>query len=523
MGLKNISIRTGLLTLLLLTTLLLLIVSGMGVVAIKKDRETLTAQNQIQGIELGNLMSGYNQTLSARASATLAVRKIEIGLLDDGAKETGVVEKHLHQSQEDIERVIKSANADPKQQALAQDVLKTYQAYFQQGMTPMLSALQKQYTDEYYEVLEKQLGPLSEAFDLSIQNFRQYAQQLSEQGLAQSESNERTMLLLIAIASLLSITLVALAWVALRHMLLKPLDYAIEQLEQVAGGNLTRRLIQGGDNELGRLNDAIGRMQGSLLESVSQVRDASTQIDLGSRELFEENAQLSQRTEESVAALEQTAASMEQLSATVKLNADHAELAHQLANNVSNTSSRSNESVCYVIEKMQEIATSAKRINDILSVIDGIAFQTNILALNASVESARAGEQGRGFAVVAGEVRNLAQHSAQAAKEIRALILDSQMRVSEGLELASKAGETMDEVTDEIIRITQLMRDISTATQEQHRGIEQVNVAFTQIDKVAQHNAQLVKASSATTQSLEQQSQLLMRSMALFQVDPRLS
>ncbi|XYQ54074.1 methyl-accepting chemotaxis protein [Pectobacterium carotovorum] len=523
MGLKNISIRTGLLTLLLLTTLLLLIVSSMGVVAIKKDRETLTAQNQIQGIELGNLMSGYNQTLSARASATLAVRKIEIGLLDDGAKETGVVEKHLRQSQEDIERVIKSANADPKQQALAQDVLKTYQAYFQQGMTPMLSALQKQYTDEYYDVLEKQLGPLSEAFDLSIQNFRQYAQQLSEQGLAQSEHNERIMLLLIAIASLLSITLVVLAWVALRHMLLKPLDYAIEQLEQVAGGNLTRRLIQGGNNELGRLNDAIGRMQGALLESVSQVRDASTQIDLGSRELFEENAQLSQRTEESVAALEQTAASMEQLSATVKLNADHAELAHQLANNVSNTSSRSNESVCYVIEKMQEIATSAKRINDILSVIDGIAFQTNILALNASVESARAGEQGRGFAVVAGEVRNLAQHSAQAAKEIRALILDSQTRVSEGLELASKAGETMDEVTDEIIRITQLMRDISTATQEQHRGIEQVNVAFTQIDKVAQHNAQLVKASSATTQSLEQQSQQLMRSMALFQVDPRLS
>ncbi|MBN3063385.1 Tar ligand binding domain-containing protein [Pectobacterium aquaticum] len=523
MRLKNISIRTGLLTLLLLTTLLLLIVSSMGVVAIKKDRETLTAQNQIQGIELGNLMSGYNQTLSARASATLAVRKIEIGLLDDGTKETGVVEKHLRQSQEDIDRVIKSANADPKQQTLAQDVLKTYQAYFQQGMTPMLSALQKQYTDEYYDVLEKQLGPLSEAFDLSIQNFRQYAQQLSEQGLAQSERNERIMLLLIAIASLLSITLVALAWIALRHMLLKPLDYAIEQLELVAGGNLTRRLIQGGDNELGRLNDAIGRMQGALLESVSQVRDASTQIDLGSRELFEENAQLSQRTEESVAALEQTAASMEQLSATVKLNADHAELAHQLANNVSNTSSRSNKSVCYVIEKMQEIATSAKRINDILSVIDGIAFQTNILALNASVESARAGEQGRGFAVVAGEVRNLAQHSAQAAKEIRALILDSQTRVSEGLELATKAGETMDEVTDEIIRITQLMRDISTATQEQHRGIEQVNVAFTQIDKVAQHNAQLVKASSATTQSLEQQSQQLMRSMALFQVEPRLS
>nr|WP_113864910.1 methyl-accepting chemotaxis protein [Brenneria salicis]NMN90666.1 methyl-accepting chemotaxis sensory transducer with TarH sensor [Brenneria salicis ATCC 15712 = DSM 30166]RBP66838.1 methyl-accepting chemotaxis sensory transducer with TarH sensor [Brenneria salicis ATCC 15712 = DSM 30166]RLM32178.1 chemotaxis protein [Brenneria salicis ATCC 15712 = DSM 30166] len=518
MDLKNLSIRTGLLTLLLLTMLLLLLVSGMGILAIKKDRQALTAQNQIQGIELGNLMSGYNLTLRARASATLAVRKIEMGRLEEGEQETGIVEANLRQSQQDINLVVNSVEADTQRYQLAQDVQKTYQAYLEQGMTPMLSALQKQYTDEYYDVLEKQFGPLSDAFDKSIQAFRAHAQMLSEQGMAQSVQNERQMLMLIVIACLLSVALVALAWIALRHLLLKPLDHAIKQLEYVAAGDLTHRLLHGGSNELGRLNDAIGRMQTALLESVSQVRDASTRIDLGSRELFEENIQLSQRTEESVAALEQTAASMEQLSATVKQNADHAELAHQLANNVSDTSGRSNESVCYVIEKMQEIANSAKRINDILSVIDGIAFQTNILALNASVESARAGEQGRGFAVVAGEVRNLAQHSAQAAKEIRSLILDSQTRISEGLELASRAGETMDEVTDEITRITRLMKDISNATQEQYRGIEQVNIAFSQIDKVAQQNAQLVKASSDTTQSLEQQSQQLMRSMAVFQM-----
>ncbi|MEE3652301.1 MULTISPECIES: methyl-accepting chemotaxis protein [unclassified Brenneria] len=518
MGLKNISIRAGLLTLLLSTTLLLLIVSGMGILALKKDRESLLVLNQTQGIELGSLMNGYNQTLRARASATLAVRKIEMGQLEAGTQETEEVETALLQSRKEIDRVMASVESDTQRHGLAQEVAKTYQAYLEQGMMPILSSLQKQYTDEYYEVLEKQLGPLSAAFDKSIQDFRLHAQQLSEQGLAQSEGNERIMLLLIAISCLLSMALAMLGWVALRHMLLKPLEQAIEQLEHVANGDLTRRLLQGGSNELGRLGDAIGRMQGALLDSVSQVRDASTQIDLGSRELFEENTHLSQRTEESVAALEQTAASMEQLSATVKLNAEHAEQAHQVANNASDICDLSNESVCYVIEKMQEIATSAKRINDILGVIDGIAFQTNILALNASVESARAGEQGRGFAVVAGEVRNLAQHSAQAAKEIRSLILDSQERVSEGLELASRAGATMDEVTEEIMRITRLMKDISNATQEQHRGIEQVNIAFTQIDKVAQQNAQLVKASSATTQSLEEQSQQLMRSMALFQV-----
>ncbi|PWC15807.1 methyl-accepting chemotaxis protein [Brenneria roseae subsp. americana] len=518
MGLKNISIRAGLLTLLLLMTLLLLIVSSMGILAIKKDKEALLALNQIQGTELSSLMNGYNLTLRARASATLAVRKIEMGRLEEGTQETGIMEKNLLQSQQDISHVMASVEPDTQRNVLAQEVQKTYQAYLEQGMMPMLSSLQKQYTDEYYDVLEKQLGPLSDAFDQSIQTFRLHAQQLSEQRLALSERNEQLMLLLIVISCLLSVALAGLAWIALRHMLLKPLDNAIEQLEHVAMGDLTHRLMLGGSNELGRLNDAIGRMQGALLDSVSQVRDASTQIDHASHELFESNIRLSQRTEESAASLEQTAASMEQLSATVKNNAEHAELAHQIANSAADTSGLSSESVCYVIEKMQEIDTSAKRINDILGVIDGIAFQTNILALNASVESARAGEQGRGFAVVAGEVRNLAQNSAQAAKEIRALITDSQTRISEGLDLASRAGETMDEMDEAIMRITQLMKSISNATQEQYRGIEQVNIAFTQIDKAAQQNTQLVKSFSTTTQSLEEQSMQLMRSMAAFQM-----
>ncbi|ATA22673.1 chemotaxis protein [Brenneria goodwinii] len=518
MGLKNISIRAGLLTLLLLTTLLLLIVSGMGILAIKNDKEALLSLNKIQGTELSSLMNGYNLTLRARASAALAVRKIEIGLLDDGTKETATVENNLLQSQKEIALVMASIEPDTQRHSLAQEVEKTYQVYLEQGMMPMLSSLQKQYTDEYYDVLEKQLGPLSDAFDKSIQDFRLYAQQLSEQRLALSAHNERVMRLLIIISCLLSVALAGLAWIALRHMLLKPLDHAIDQLERVATGDLTCRVMLGGNNELGRLNDAIGRMQGALLDAVRQVRDAGTQIDRGSRELFEENNRLSQRTEESAASLEQTAASMEQLSATVKNNAEHAEQAHQLANNVADTSGLSSESVCYVIEKMQEIDASAKRINDILGVIDGIAFQTNILALNASVESARAGEQGRGFAVVAGEVRNLAQHSGQAAKEIRALITDSQTRISEGLELASHAGETMDEMDGAIMRITQLMKNISNATQEQYRGIEQVNLAFTQIDKAAQQNTQLVRSFSVTTQSLEEQSQQLIRSMSLFQV-----
>jgi methyl-accepting chemotaxis protein len=323
---------------------------------------------------------------------------------------------------------------------------------------------------------------------------------------------------LMVIAILLTAGVIALAWLALRNMLLKPLNTAIVQLEQVAAGNLTHSDNALVSREINRLNAAISEMRESLMGSVLRVRDASSQIDIGSRELTAGNNNLAQRTESTATSLEQTAASMEQITATVKQNADNAEQAHQLAKTVSDTADRGSEMVCYVIEKMRDISGSSSRIGDILSVIDGIAFQTNILALNASVEAARAGEQGRGFAVVAGEVRNLASRSADAAKEIRTLISDSQTHVSEGSELAQQAGETMDEIASEVMRMTKLMREIASASQEQSRGIEQVNIAVIQMDETAQQNAALVQQSSAATRSLEEQSRELMEAMASFRL-----
>jgi methyl-accepting chemotaxis protein len=301
-------------------------------------------------------------------------------------------------------------------------------------------------------------------------------------------------------------------------MLLKPLNVSIQQLEQVAAGNLTPMQTEITSKEFSRLNAAIENMRHSLVGSVTRVRDASAQIDTGSRELTAGNVDLAQRTESTASSLEQTAASMEQITATVKQNAANAEQAHQLAKTVSDTADRGSEMVCYVIEKMQDISGSSARIADILSVIDGIAFQTNILALNASVEAARAGEQGRGFAVVAGEVRNLASRSADAAKEIRTLITDSQTHVGEGSNLAMQAGETMDEIASEVTRMTKLMREIANASHEQSRGIEQVNIAVNQMDETAQQNAALVQQSSAATHSLEQQSRELVAAMASFRL-----
>ncbi|VTR29740.1 Aspartate chemoreceptor protein [Serratia fonticola] len=327
---------------------------------------------------------------------------------------------------------------------------------------------------------------MSIAFEADLSEFRAFAMDIGQQHAREAESNASTKIILIVAAGLLSMLLAVLAWFAMRVILLRPLDESIVQLEHIAAGDLTHEISGEGDTEMGRLVSAMQRMQQSLVMSVSKVRDASSQIDTGSRELAAGNVHLAQRTEESAASLEQTAASMEQLTSTVKMNAENCEQANQLALSVSDIAEQGSDVVSQVMSKMQAITDSSRRIADIISVMDGISFQTNILALNAAVEAARAGEQGRGFAVVAGEVRSLAQRSAQSAKEIKGLIEVSQHRVREGEQMAATAAKTMNGITGEVGRVTALMREISAATREQSSGIEQVNLAVVQMDQVAQ-------------------------------------
>ncbi|WP_437610200.1 methyl-accepting chemotaxis protein [Erwinia sp. V71] len=516
--LNKLSIRTGLLALLALITLLLLVVSIMGIIAINKGTQSLDAINRIQGIEQNNLYQANAGLLRVRAVAALSVRKMEIGILDEATQQRQRAITYLAESQAQLKRFVDAGTVTAHGKTLADAVVGSYQNYVDNGIMPIMNALEKQSPDAYYAELEGDVSPLAGKFSAAVAEFGKYADEVSADQLKQAAANELQMKILIAFSCLLTFGLVIISWFVLRNLLLKPLDKAVAHLEHVASGDLTQAVPQGGCFELQRLNFALDRMQFELQDSVGRVRDASEQIDVGSRELSEGNLNLSQRTEESAASLEQTAASMEQLTATVKLNAENAQQAHQLARSVSDTADRGAEVVCYVIEKMQEISSSSARIADILSVIDGIAFQTNILALNASVEAARAGEQGRGFAVVASEVRELAQRSATAAKEIRVLISDSQTRVGEGNEMATKAGETMDEISSEVMRVTTLMKEISSASEEQSRGIEQVNQAVTQMDEVAQQNAALVEEASAATQSLEEQAQQLVASMAVFKV-----
>ena len=290
----------------------------------------------------------------------------------------------------------------------------------------------------------------------------------------------------------------------------KPINNAVRVAQAVAAGDLSLKISSTGKNEVGQLMTALDQMNQSLNTKMSQImgqlRISGEAIATASRQLVQGNMNLSSRTEEQASTVEETAASVEELSSTVKQNAQNAHEAKELAEAASKVAAKGGEVVSRVVLTMDQIHQSSKKISEIISVIDGISFQTNILALNAAVEAARAGEQGRGFAVVASEVRNLAQRSASAAKEIKGLIGDSVGKVELGSKLVAEAGQTMTETVDSIRRVTALMFDIANASQEQSEGIEQIGQAITQIDDVTQQNAALVEQASAASESLERQS-----------------
>ena len=319
-----------------------------------------------------------------------------------------------------------------------------------------------------------------------------------------------------AVLMLIVVTGSAMWW--LRTMLVQPLNQIRSHFERIAAGDLATPIQVYGRNEISMLFASLQRTQQSLIGTVGAVRDGAESILIGLQEIAEGNNDLSSRTEQQAASLEETAASMEQLTATVKQNADNARQASQLARDASATAAKGGELAGDVVTTMHDIANSSQKIGAITSVIDGIAFQTNILALNAAVEAARAGEQGRGFAVVAGEVRNLASRSAQAAKEIKVLIDESVSRVKHGSVLVENSGATMQDIVRSVTRVTDIMGEIASASDEQSRGIEQVTQAVTQMDQVTQQNAALVEESASAATALEEQAITLADAVAVFRL-----
>jgi methyl-accepting chemotaxis protein len=415
------------------------------------------------------------------------------------------------------EQLAKAKDVSEKGRALVAEMDKTEAAYSTVAVRILELALNNE-REAAIAKMNDDCRPLLTRLTHLSNEYAAFIRDRSVEILAESESNYALHRNVLIATCGLAIALAGGAgWVATLSII-RPIDQAVKLAETVARGDLATHITVTGKDEAAQLLAALSRMSQNLSGIVASVRMTSDNIATGSAEIAAGNADLSHRTEQQASALQQTASTMDQLGATVRNNAEAAQQANQLAVGASSVASEGGEVVNQVVATMKGIHESSRKIGDIIAVIDGIAFQTNILALNAAVEAARAGEQGRGFAVVASEVRSLAQRSAGAAKEIKALISRSVEQVEQGTVLVDQAGKTMDEIVHAIQRVTHIVGEISSASAEQSSGVEQVGEAVNHMDQATQQNAALVEESAAAAESLKGQAQQLVQAVAVFKL-----
>ncbi|MEC5218195.1 methyl-accepting chemotaxis protein [Actimicrobium sp. GrIS 1.19] len=409
-----------------------------------------------------------------------------------------------------------------QERKLAEQLGVHQKKFVEDGLKPAVEAMRSQNTQMATEILQGAMSqtyaPLQADFDALIGLQLDGAKAEFESGQARY-----TIVRSASVAAILGGVTLALimGWWLIRAICL-PLDRAVALARSVAAGDLTHDIEVESNNETGQLLQALKEMNASLIVTVGQVRQGTETIGVASREIASGNADLSSRTESQASSLEQTASSMEELTETVRQNAENARQANQLVISASDFATKGGQVVGQVVQTMGSITDSSRKIVDIIGVIDAIAFQTNILALNAAVEAARAGEQGRGFAVVAAEVRNLAQRSAGAAREIKGLIGDSVDKVGNGSKLVDEAGKTMQQIVQSVKQVADIMSEITAASQEQSAGISEVNQAIAQMDEMTQQNAALVEQAAAAAESLQDQAAALVQAVAVFNLGDRM-
>jgi methyl-accepting chemotaxis protein-1 (serine sensor receptor) len=426
-------------------------------------------------------------------------------------KTIGVVDKQWN--------IYTSGGLTTEERVLADKVAALRKKFVTEGMLPTADALRNNNVQQAMELMQgpmaQNYAPMQEAMDSLIKL------QL-DVGRAEFERSQ-TLYVMVRNGALtaMSIGLVLAIIIGMRliRAISAPLNASVRIARGVAGGDLTQQIYVNSNDETGQLLQALKDMNDSLINTVGKVRQGTETIGVASREIAAGNGDLSSRTESQASSLEETASSMEELTATVKQNADNARQANQLVVSASDFAVKGGNVVGQVVQTMGSIKESSRKIVDIIGVIDGIAFQTNILALNAAVEAARAGEQGRGFAVVAAEVRNLAQRSAGAAKEIKSLIGDSVEKVDAGSRLVDEAGQTMEQIVTSVKHVANIMSEITAASQEQSAGIGEINQAITQMDEMTQQNAALVEQAAAAAESMQEQAALLAEAVAAFKMD----
>ncbi len=491
---------------------------SMGVIGLSISRlntiADATQQMMDEPIKTERLVGDWYRNVRSGLTRTTAIaRSTDASLVDFFREEQRV----STQTSGEYYKLIQDRMDKPKEKALIEQVDGLRKAYLAQR--DAIYALKKEgKADEANKMLEEQYAPKVKRYIELIEALQQNQRDQVDQLAQDIQNTRRTSTQLLMVLGAISLALGALfSWI-LAGSVTKPLAKASDMAQRVASGDLTTSIVEHGKDEVGRLLASLQAMQSSLAQVVHNVRSGSESVSNASAEIAQGNNDLSARTEQQASALQETAASMEQLNSAVKQNADNARQANQLAMTASTVAVRGGEVVGQVVETMKGINDASRKISDIISVIDGIAFQTNILALNAAVEAARAGEQGRGFAVVASEVRSLAGRSAEAAKEIKALISSSVVRVEQGTALVDKAGDTMTEVVSSIRRVTDIMGEISAASSQQSAGVSQVGEAVTQMDQATQQNAALVEEMAAAASSLRSQANDLVETVAVFKL-----
>ncbi len=472
---------------------------------------TMYAERTVPALHISEIQT---RLLDSRLFIAAALQTPRDEVIAQAIREIGEHDKAIQTELQAFAQIARSAEVETRYQAF----LKAYKAYEEGAMRPALTFLKDGDLMEVRSVVVRQARPLFTELEKELHAIGELYAKEGKASFEQAQSRYSLMVKAVVVAVALALIGVVLYGRALVLSITRPLSQAVAVAEQVAAGDLTADIDVRGRDELARLLGALQAMNGSLADIVQRVRSAADSIATGSAQIATGNADLSQRTETQASNLQQTAASMEELAATVRQNAESARQADQVAATASGSAAKGGDVVGRVVGTMQDINTSSRRIADIIGVIDGIAFQTNILALNAAVEAARAGESGRGFAVVAGEVRNLAGRSAEAAREIKQLIGQSAETVESGTRQAADAGSSMQDIVSQVQKVTQLIAEISGASNQQTLGIEQVSEAVSELDKVTQANAALVEEAAAAAESLRGQANQLVETVANFRL-----
>ncbi|AZQ53629.1 methyl-accepting chemotaxis protein [Burkholderia cenocepacia] len=523
---RRLTVRTKLIMAFGLLTCTVVLVSVVGIVSLGNANAAF--ENYVNGINARATLA--DKVLAAVDRRAIAARN---QVLASGTRDADIEKEAALRADREVgalmgeltHAVREGSGASDKARELVRQI-GAVEAQYGPVARAIVEAAANNRRDQAITMINEQCRPLLAQLVAATDAYATFSRATAAQLVKESDdryTSRRLMLIAICIAAAAA---AALAGLFITRGLLRSLGTEPAVLSEIAGhiaaGNLGAEATTGAA-PAGSVLASMRDMQANLIRLISEVRTASGNVATGAGEIASGNQDLSSRTEQQAASLQETASSMEQLTSTVRLNADNAQQASGLANNASEVAQRGSSAVGLMVDTMTDISASSAKIAEITGIIEGIAFQTNILALNAAVEAARAGEQGRGFAVVASEVRSLAQRSSSAAKEIRELISQSVRKIEDGSHIANNAGDTMSEVTHAISRVTDIMGEIAAASSEQSRGIEQVNLAITQMDEVTQQNAALVEQAAAASKSLEEQGNRLAEAVSLFRLDARMA